>query len=129
MSAIVVAACRLADVPIEHPAYAVLAEIERLVGKALPRRTRKAMTDVCKAIVTSGADVRTWSRRALASHDRIAVIAGGDPVAVLADITGLPVDRLGSAIERDARAEELLRYILSQGYLDARASLGLEVGS
>jgi tetratricopeptide (TPR) repeat protein len=129
ISAIVVAACRLADVPIEHPAYAVLAEIERLMGKALPRRTRKAMTDVCKAIVAGGADVRAWSRSALASHDRIAVIAGGDPATVLADITGSPVDRLGSAVEGDARAEELLRYILSQGYLDARVALGLEVGS
>ncbi len=129
ISAIVVAACRLADVPIEHPAYAVLAEIERLIGKALPRRTRKAMTDVCKAIVSSTADVRAWSRRALASHDRIAVVAGGDAATVLADITGSPVERLGSAIVGDARAEELLRYILSQGYLDARVSLGLEVGS
>jgi tetratricopeptide (TPR) repeat protein len=128
MAAIVVAACRLAEVPIEHPAYAVLAEIEKLVGKALPRRTRKAMTEVCRAVVASGADARTWSRRALASHDRVAVIASGDPAIVLADVTGAPVDSLAPAIVGHARAEELLRYVLSQDYLDARAALGLESG-
>jgi thioredoxin-like negative regulator of GroEL len=128
VSAIVVAACRLAAVSIDHPAYAVLAEIERLIGKSLSRRTRKAMTEVCRAVVASGVDARAWSRRALASHDRIAVLAGGDPVVVLADVTGAPLDRLGSAIDGNPRAGELLRYVLSQGYLDARTSLGLETG-
>jgi cellulose synthase operon protein C len=126
ISAIVVAACRLAEVPIDHPAYAVLAELERLIGKALPRRTRKAMNEVCRAVVASGVDARAWSRRAIASHDRMAALAGGDPVVVLADITGAPSDRLDSAIVGNPRAEELLRYVLSQSYLDARAALGLE---
>jgi len=129
IAAIVVAACRLAEVPIEHPAYAVLAETEKLVGKALPRRTRKAMTEVCRAVAASGADARAWSRRALASHDRVAVIASGDPAVVLSDVTGAPIDGLGPAIVGNVRAEELLRYVLSQDYLDARAALGLESGS
>jgi lipopolysaccharide biosynthesis regulator YciM len=126
VAAIVVAACRLAEVPIDHPAYAVLAEIEKLIGKALTRRTRKSLIDVCRAWVSSKTDARTWSRRALASQDRMAVIAGGDPVAVLSDVTGSPVDRLSTAIASDARAEDLLRYVLSADYLAARAALGLE---
>jgi hypothetical protein len=126
IAAIVVAACRLAEVPISHPAYAVLAEIEKLVGKALSRRTRKPMTDICRALVTDGADARAWSRRALASHDRIALVASGDPVTVLTDLAGSPVDHLGPVSAGDPRVEDLLRYLLSQEYLDARAALGLE---
>jgi predicted Zn-dependent protease len=126
MAAIVVAACRLADVPIDHPAYAVLPEIEKLVGKALPRRARKAMTETCRAIATGGADFRGWSRRALASHDRVAAVASGEPAVVLSDILGTPVEGLASAVVGDARAEELLGYVLSPEYLEARAALGLE---
>ncbi len=125
IAAIVAAACALAEVPFEHPAYAVLAEIQKLVGKALPRRTRKAMAEVCRAVVATGADARAWSRRALATQDRIAVIAAGDPMVVLTDLTGTPLDRLGAAIGKDPRAEELLGFVLSQDYLAARAALGL----
>jgi tetratricopeptide (TPR) repeat protein len=126
VAAIAVAACRLAEVPIDHPAYAVLAEIEKLIGKALPRRVRKSLIDVCRAFVSSKADARAWSRRALSSQDRIAVIASGDPVTVLSDVTGSPADRLSAAIGSDARAEDLLRYVLSADYLAARTALGLE---
>lgn len=126
IAAIVVAACRLAEVRIEHPAYAVLPEIEKLIGKALPRRTRKAMTDLCKAVAVKDIDARAWSRRALASHDRIAAVACGDVGVVLTEMTGSSMDGLGAAIEADTRAKELLRYALSRGYLDARVSLGLE---
>jgi hypothetical protein len=128
IAAIVVAACRLADVRIEHPPYAVLPEVERLVGKALPRKTRRLLPEVCAALAAQGADGRAWSKRALASHDRIGVIAAGDPTAVLSDVLGAPVDRLGHAVPGNARAEELLRFVLSQAYLDIRRSLGLEGG-
>jgi hypothetical protein len=126
IAAIVVAACRLAEVPISHPAYAVLVEIEKLLGKALSRRTRKPMADICRAVVTGGADARAWSRRALASHDRIALVASGDPVTVLTDLAGSPVDHFGPVGAGDPRVDDLLRYLLSQEYLDARAALGLE---
>ena len=47
VAAIVVAACKLAEVRIDHPAYPVLAEVERLVGKAISRKTRKALPEFC----------------------------------------------------------------------------------
>src|ERR1019366_8953662 len=78
IAAIIVAACRQAEVPIEHPPSAMLVEIERLLGKAIARKTRKAMVELCRTIVRSGADARAWSKRALASHDRVATIASGD---------------------------------------------------
>ena len=123
IAAIVVAACNLAEVRIEHPPYSVLAEIERLVGKALSRRTRKLLPNVCRAIAAQGADIRGWNRRALASHDRVAAIASGDPSVVLDDVSGAAIDREQGGT---GRAEELLGFVLSQDYLDARSALGLE---
>jgi hypothetical protein len=126
IAAIVAAACNLAEVAIDHPPYAVLAEIERLLGKAIARRTRKALPEICRAIVASRVDARAWAKRTLASHDRIAVLASGDPSIVLCDTLGVPVERLGQATVGNPRAEELLRFVLSPEYLDLRRSLGLE---
>jgi hypothetical protein len=126
IAAIVVAACRLAEVPIDHPPYAVLGEIERLMAKAIPRRTRKAIGEICRAIAGTRPDARLWSRRAIASQDRIAVIACGDPSIVLAEALGVAPANLGQAVRGSARAQELLRYVLSTQYLEARRALGLE---
>jgi lipopolysaccharide biosynthesis regulator YciM len=126
IAAIVVAACRLAEVPIEHPAYAVLPEIERQIGKAIARKTRKLLPDVCRSIASRNIDARAWHRRALASQDRMATIASGDPAVVLSDVLRVPLDRLGTAVKGSPRAEELLRFVLSESYLELRRSLGLE---
>ena len=126
IAAIVVAACRIAEVPIEHPPYAVLgrgraahrqghrAKDTQGAGRTLPRHRRARRVDA-----------RAWSKRALASHDRIAVLASGDPSIVLCDMLGVPVNARPSAVG-NARAEELLRFVLSPQYLDLRRSLGLE---
>ena len=126
IAAVVVAACRLSEVPIEHPPYAVLAEVERLLGKAIARKTRKAIADPCRAIVSERAEPRAWTRRTLASHDRVAAVASGDPSVVLCETLGVPMERLGQAVVGNARAEEILRFVLSPIYLDLRRSLGLE---
>jgi hypothetical protein len=126
IAAIVVAACGLAEVPIDHPTYAVLAEIERSIGKAIARRTRKLLPDVCRAIVSHNADASAWHRRALASQDRMATVAGGDPTVVLSDVLRGPAERLGAAVKGNARAEELIRFVLSERYLELRRALGLE---
>ena len=129
VAAIVAAACNLAEVKLDHPPYAVLAEVERLISKALARKSKKQLPDVCRAIVASGTDPRAWSRRALASHARIAAIASGDAGVVLSDVLNEPLERLATAVKGEPRAEELLRFMLSPGYLDLRRSLGLEGAS
>jgi tetratricopeptide (TPR) repeat protein len=126
VAAIVVAACKIAQVPIQHPPYAVLAEVERAVGKAIGRKTRKLLPELCSAIVSRAADARLWTRRALASQDRIGAVASGDPSVVLADVLGVPHGNLGPAVGGDSRAEELLRFVLSPRYLEIRRSLGLD---
>jgi cellulose synthase operon protein C len=129
IAAVVVAACKLAEVRVDHPPYAVLAEIERLVGKAIARKTRKSLPEVCQAIVSRGADARAWSKRALASLDRMALVASGDPTVVLADLLSVPAERVAAAIPGDARAEDLIRFALSDACLELRRGLGLERGA
>jgi hypothetical protein len=126
IAAIVVVACRLAEVPIEHPSFAVMAEIERQIGKAIARRTRKLLPDVCQAIASRSPDARAWHRRALASHDRMAAIASGDVGVALSDALRVPAEKLGAVVKGNARAEELVRFVLSERYLELRRGLGLE---
>jgi tetratricopeptide (TPR) repeat protein len=126
IAAIVVAACNIAKVPVEHPPFAVLAEVERLISKAIGRKARAAITPVCKAFVGSGQDARQWAARARASQGRIGVLASGDVSVVLADVFGEPIDRLGGVARDDLRAHELLRFVLSRPYFDLRRALGLE---
>jgi len=126
VAAVVVAACRLGDVPVEHPPYAVLAEIERLLAKAMSRKTRKLLPELCAAVVRSQADARAWSKRALASQDRIACVASGDVGVVLSDALGVGIEKVGATAKGNARAEELLRFVLSPRYAELRRSLGLE---
>jgi hypothetical protein len=126
ISAIVIAACKLAEMPVDHPPYAVLAEVERMLGKAIARKTRKALPEVCAAVRERGADARGWLKRATASHDRIAAVASGDVSAVLRDALSVPPGALPHAVQGNGRAEELLAFVLSPVYLEVRRALGLE---
>jgi tetratricopeptide (TPR) repeat protein len=126
IAAIVVAACKLGEVPIQHPPYAVLADVEKVVGKAIARKTKKMLPDVCRVIAATGADARAWYHRALASHARVSLVASGDVVLALADALGETPDRLPAAAKSDPRAEELLRFALSPTYAELRRTLGLE---
>ncbi len=129
VAAVVVAACSQAGLKMEHPPYAVLAEVERLLGKAIARRTRKLLPEVCGAIVSTGADARAYCRRALASQDRIAVVASGDPAVVLTEALGTTHEKLSQSVKGNARAEELLRFVASPRYVEIRRALGLEAGA
>ncbi len=126
IAAIVVAACNIAKVPVDHPPFAVLAEVERLIGKAINRKTKGLIQPICKMVVQSGQDARQWAARARASQGRVAALASGDVSVVLADVFGEPVERLGGVARDDLRAHELLRFVLSRPYFELRRSLGLE---
>lgn len=128
IAALVVASCNIADVKVDAPSYAMLADVERLLSKAISRKTKKLLPDLCQAIVASksNADARTWSKRALASHNRIAAVASGDVGIVLVDALGEPLDRLPAVGKNDPRVEDLVRFALSPTYLELRRALGLE---
>jgi hypothetical protein len=126
IAAIVVAACNLAKVRIESPPFAVLAEVERVIGKAIARKTKALIEPICRAHVASGTDPRVWAARARATQARAAVLASGDASVVLADVFGEAVERIRGLAHDDHRAHELFRFVLSRAYFDLRRSLGLE---
>ena len=132
IAAIVIAACNVVKIPVAHPPLAVLAEVERLIGKAISRKTKAAIIPICRAFVGSGQDAKQWAARARASQGRIAVLASGDVSVVLADVfppassSREHAESLGAVARDDLRAHELLRFVLSRPYFDLRRALGLE---
>ncbi len=126
IAAIVVAACNITKVRVDAPPFAVLAEVERLISKAIGRKTRAAAEPICRAFVASGADASQWAPRARASQNRAALVAAGDVSVVMSDVFGLPVEQLGQMVKDDLRAHDLLRFVLSRPYFELRRGLGLE---
>lgn len=129
LAALAVAACNLAKVPINSPPYAILAEVERSLGKALGRRTRNAIEPVCQALAQSGVDTKAWVSRAIASQHRMSAIASGDVSVVLCDAFGLALPDLVRVAREDLRCAELIRFALTPDYFDIRRLLGLETSS
>jgi hypothetical protein len=126
VAAVVIAACKIAEVRIDAPNYAVQAEVDKALTKAIARRTKKLLPEICQRIAQSRADPRVWSRRAVATLDRVAALACGDVGVVLGEALGQPLDRVAEHVTGNARAEELLRFVMSPHYLELRRALGLE---
>jgi hypothetical protein len=127
VAAIVVAACNLAEVRIDAPPYAMLSDVQRQLGKALSRRTRKVLPDLCRAVVAERSDARAWARAALSSMYRMAAIAAGDVSLVLTDVLGAPLTKVPAMVSQDERARRLIGFVLSPRYLELRGKLGMGV--
>jgi hypothetical protein len=125
IGALVVAACRVGEVNIQAPAYAMLPEFQRSLAKA-PRRVKKVLPDLARAVERSGQDPIAWARAAVSSLDRMATIAAGDVSWVLA-AGGRERGALGLSDEAAARAKRLLSFVLSPDYLELRENLGMGV--
>ena len=125
IGALVVAACRVGDVTLPSPAYAMLPEFQRALGKA-PRRVKKLLPDLARAVERTGQDPIAWARAAISSLDRMAAIAAGDVSWVLA-AGGRERGVLGLSDEAAARARRLLSFVLSPTYLELREKLGMGV--
>jgi len=126
IAAIAIAACNLAKIPVNAPPYPVLAEVERVIAKAIARKTRAQIEPICRAYVAANPDPRQWAARARASLARAAAIASGDASLVLVDVFNEPIERVGVIARDDFRGQELLRFMLSRPYFELRRSLGLE---
>ena len=125
IAALVVATCRLADVNISAPAYALVDEFSRLLSSVLPRRVRKSLPTICAALAKSTVDPLDWYVAATGSLDRMAALAAGDVSLVVgqAAIHGI-TEAMSSLRERQ---ERLLRYVFSLNYLSLRERLGVRV--
>jgi len=122
VAALVVATCRIAEVPISAPPYALVDEFSRLLNSVIPRKVRKVLPSLCSAVAQVGADPMDWQSAAVASQDRMAVVAAGDVSLVVAgdrqaDFMGAPQQRL----------ERLLRFVFSYQYQLLRERLGIGV--
>jgi hypothetical protein len=127
IAAIAAAACNIVNIPCAIPQATVLADTERALSKAMSRKIKAAIVPICSAFVTRKQDAAVWAGRARASQGRIAALASGDVAAVLGDALGLASHAMGSVVVRDdARAHDLLRFVLSRPYFDTRRALGLE---
>ena len=110
-----------------RPPYAIYPSIAGTVKKEISRRVKKAATDVAQEVARSGQDPMDWVVAARRSCDRMAAIAAGDVSIVLSDMLGQPRDRLSASLRESERAMNLLRFVLSPGYLDLRRKLGMGV--
>jgi cellulose synthase operon protein C len=124
VAALIVAACRVGEVELPSPAYAMLGEFQRRLAKEIPRRVRKLLPDLARAVQTEDPDLQGWVRAATSSLDRMAAIAAGDVSWVLGGRARAPI---GESREERARAERLLAFVLSPTYLDLREQLGMGV--
>ncbi len=122
VAAVVVAACHIGDVPINSPPYAILAEVEKSLRSAVPRKVKKALPEVCALVAQGGADPKAYARAALASQARTSAVACGEAAVVLVDM--IPPAQAG-----DPRAVELAKFMLSPAYVQLRRGLGLEGAS
>lgn len=127
VAAVIVASCAIAEVPLQSPAYAVLAETQRMMSKAISRKTKKALPEVAQAVARSQpGDLRAYRGTALRTLDRAAAIAAGDPSAAILQIVGDDVSE--DRIVNDPRAIAMLRFVWSDDYFVLRKQLGLGIG-
>ncbi|MFZ5894285.1 MAG: tetratricopeptide repeat protein [Myxococcota bacterium] len=124
--ALVVAACRIAEVEVPSPPFALLGEFQRLLGK-MPRRVRnKVLPDLARAVASSSQQPAEWYRAARSTLDRIATVAAGDVSWVLT-ANARQRGHIESSMEGQARAKRLLSFVLSPAYLELREKLGMGV--
>lgn len=127
VAALVVAACNLAEVPIDSPPYAMVAEFERQIGKEIPRRIRKMLPELTAPIAATRADPIAWMRAAKSSGDRMAAIAIGDISWVLSSSEGGRRGEAPITAEGKLRAGRLISFVLSESFFSVRENLGMGV--
>jgi hypothetical protein len=127
VASIAIAACNLAEVKIDAPAFAMLGDVQRQIKSALPRAVRKKLPELCAEVARERPDLRAWAEAAQRSLDRISAIAAGDVSLVLADVLKVNRADVKSAALSSERAKRLLRFVLSPNYLDLRKHLGMGV--
>jgi lipopolysaccharide biosynthesis regulator YciM len=123
-SAVVGTVFNAARIPCPWEPTGASPSLERLIVKAMPGKARKALPGMCQAVAANGQTPEAFRRAAIASLDRISAVACGDPLVALG-----PADASVSGSEFVDRTADLLRFVLSPAYFDARRALGLEGGA
>lgn len=124
--ALVVAACRVGEIELPSPAFALLGEFQRQLSREMPRKVRKALPELARAVASSGQDPVSWYNAATSTLDRMAAIAAGDVSWVLA-ADAKQRGQVAPSRESEQRARRLLAFVLSPTYLALRDKLGMGV--
>jgi hypothetical protein len=125
LAALVVATCRLAEVSVKAPPYAMADEFLRLLNASIPRKTRKLLPSLCAPLANCDVASTQWFAAAIASRDRMATIAAGDISLVLGPEAALGT--VDDTVSLDERRRRVMPFIFSPEYLSLRARLGVAV--
>ncbi len=113
-----------ARIPCPWEPTGALPALERLIVKSIPGKTRRALPGACQEIAAHAQSPEEFRIRAIASLDRVAAVvcrkSGGG---------ARPRRREHLGAEFVARTHELLRFVVSPIFSDARVALGLEGGA
>ena len=109
------------------PPFTVYPEVERVMRKAMSRKVRKAIVEICQRVQQSGQDVAEWATAARRSIDRLALVAAGDASIVIDDIVGAPDAPARKTMKTNERAKRLLAFALSPGFLAIRKKFGMGI--
>jgi tetratricopeptide (TPR) repeat protein len=102
-----------------------LQELSAQLGKHLPRRNRKVLERVCASLSGYAFAPSATARATLASDLRLAALITGDPGGALGAaclLDGVAGGSLKQRINRSSLAQNLLAFLLSDDFLDLRAT-------
>ncbi|MEN9579023.1 MAG: hypothetical protein RJA70_2032 [Pseudomonadota bacterium] len=127
VAALCVAACRVGDVRLPGPEYALVGEFERLLTKELPRRIKKDLPALARAVASSEQDPRAWALAALASLQRLGALAVGDASWVLFSAAQRGTSERDTDTQTEQIRRSVLEFALSPEFQGLRKQLGLSV--
>ncbi len=127
VAALIVAACRVCDVQLTSPEYALTGEFQRLLSKELPRRTKKELAPLAEAVAKAAQDPLAWAEVASASLDRLAAVAVGDASWVVLQAAERETTQRNVDAQTEQQRAALFGFCLSPEFKQLREQLGLAV--
>ncbi len=125
VAALLAAACKIGNVELPGPTFALTGELERQLSRELPRKVRKELEVLAPRAAAQGAEPLECVRVATATLDRVALIASGDMSQTIVTRENLAGGLTTLTPELAERFQSLTRFCLSTAYLNLRQQLGL----
>jgi hypothetical protein len=125
IAALVAATCRLGQVVLDTPKYAMLDEFERQLSRHTPRKVKKLLPAIARDVAGYGQAPLEWAHAAWSTLDRFRAMAVGDVSWLIADLAGVA---RGEPITQEAafsRVGRLLGFVFSPQFQEVRQRLGL----
>jgi cellulose synthase operon protein C len=132
LGALLVAASNFAKVPISAPTFAAVTDVERNLSKAIARKTKAQLPELCAAVARYGPlDTRSWTQECVLRSQRIALVFSGNFAAALRCPSSFAAPRshtpaLLEAFRSQPGAAQLVDLLFSDDYDALRRALALE---